>query len=220
MRKFFTDRTPPSSTQLAGIYDAHAPTWLARESRAEARLTGQRWRDDLISALRGDVLEIGVAAGDTILRMRDYDHHVTSLTGIDLSPEMIHQAERAAEGSAIPVWLHTANAEDLQMFSDDAFDTVTASLVLCTIPDVPRALAEIARVLKPDGRVVLIEHVLSPNRLIAWGQRILTPWQVRYIGCHLDRTTVETLQQSGYRIEEERKRLFGIMRFVIARPPT
>src|SRR5690606_16456258 len=127
MRKFFTDRTPPSQDKLASIYDSHAPTWLARESRAESRLTSEKWRNDLVRELRGDVLEIGMAAGDVLIRLRDYGDHVTSFTGIDVSPGMIEQARAAAKGLSIPVSLHVADAQDLSMFADDSFDTVTAS---------------------------------------------------------------------------------------------
>ena len=219
MRKFFTDRTPPDRTRLARIYDSHAPTWLQRESRVETRLASEQWRDDLVAEINGDVLEIGLAAGDTLRRLSRYDHDVTSFTGIDISPGMIEQASGAAPNFSTPVYLQVADAEDLSMFADDSFDTVTASLVLCTIPDVPKALAEIARVLRPNGRLVLIEHVLSPNWLIGRLQKLVAPIQIRAMGCHLDRTTIETLERRDYRIEEQRRRIFGIMRFVIARPP-
>src|SRR5690625_3717327 len=147
MRKFFTDRTPPDRSGLAKIYDSHAPNWLQRESRAETRLTSEQWRDDLVSELRGDVLEIGLATGDTLNRLKDYDHSVTSFTGIDISPGMIKQAKEAAVGLSIPVSLEVADAEDLSRYETNSFDTVTASLVFCTVPNVPKALAEIARVL-------------------------------------------------------------------------
>lgn len=219
MRRFFTDRTSPEPDRLARIYDSHASTWLQRESRAENKLTSEQWRNDLIRCLYGDVLEIGVAAGDTLVRLRTKDHAVTSFTGVDISPGMIAQAERAGEGLNIPVDLHTADAKDLGIFADNQFDTVTASLVFCTIPDVPRALAEMARVCKPDGRIVLIEHVLSPNPIVGWLQKLVAPFQIRAMGCHIDRPTIETLQHYGYRVEEQRQRIFGIMRFVIATPP-
>ena len=219
MRKFFTDRTPPDPDELARIYDSHAHTWLTRECKAESRLTSEKWRNDLVQELRGEVLEIGVAAGDNLVRMKGYDHHVSSFTGIDVSPDMIQQAQRSASGSMVPVSLHVADAENLRMFPDNAFDTVTASLVLCTIRDVTKALAEIQRVLRPSGRLVLIEHVLSPNLLVGAIQKLVAPIQIRHMGCHLDRPTVETLVDHGFRIEEHRKRIFGVMRFVIARPP-
>lgn len=219
MRKFFTDRTPPDRSRLASIYDSHAPTWIQRESRLETRLASEQWRADLVAELQGDVLEIGLAAGDTLRRLAEYDHSVTSFTGVDISPGMIRQARREAPQLAIPVFLDVADAEDLSNYADGSFDTVTASLVLCTIPDVPKALAEFARVLRPDGRMVLIEHVLSPNWFVGRFQKLVAPIQIRAMGCHLDRTTIETLQQHGYYIVEQRRRVLGVMRFVIASPP-
>lgn len=219
MRKFFTDRTPPNAAQLASVYDAHASTWLQREARLETRLASEQWRDDFAAELKGDVLEIGVAAGDTLIRLSKYGHAVTSFTGIDTSPGMIEETRPLAVRLGVPTELHEASAEDLSMFPDASFDTVCASLVFCTIPDVPRALQEIKRVLRPEGRLVLLEHVLSPNRIVGQIQRLVAPPQIRYIGCHLDRETVVTLRQHRFQIETERRRIFGIMRFVIATPP-
>lgn len=220
MRKFFTDRTPPTPDRLALVYDSHASHWLQREGRLETRLVSEQWRNDFALALHGDVLEIGVAAGDTLNRIREYDHDVTSFTGIDISPGMIAQAKAAAISSNVPTAFHVTSAEELGLFQDASFDTVCAALVFCTIPDVPRALAEIARVLRQDGRLVLIEHVLSPNPIVARVQKLASPSQIRTIGCHLDRTTAQTLVQHGYQIEVERRRIFGAVRFIIARPPT
>lgn len=173
----------------------------------------------MVRQLRGDVLEIANAAGDTLLRMSKYDHHVTSYSGEDLSPGMIEQARNAASGITVPTTMMVVNAEDLSVFADRQFDTVTTGLVFCTIPDVPKALAEIARVCKPDGQIVLIEHVLSPNPVVAFCLRLFSPSQVRMIGCHLDRPTDETLEKHGFRLIEHRQRLFGIVRFLVASPP-
>jgi ubiquinone/menaquinone biosynthesis C-methylase UbiE len=218
MLKFFTDRTPPSRADIARIYDERASDWLRREGRAESRVLG-RWRQDLVSRLQGDVLELGIAAGDTLIRLRDYDHAVTSYTGIDLSAEMIRQAEYAAEELDLPVSLHVADAEDLSLFGDNSFDTIAASLVFCTIPDIPKALAEVARLCKPDGRIVFLEHVLSSNRVVATIQRLLAPIHLRRMGCYLDRTTVETFEAHGFRIEEHQRRYVGVLRLVVARSP-
>ena len=215
MRKFFTDRTPPD---LAATYDHLAPNWLSRWSRLEGRLVSEPWRNDLVSHLHGDVLELGIAAGDTLLRLNDQKHAVTSYTGIDISPGMIAQAQRAAATLDLAVHLHVTSAENLSMFADNQFDTVAASLVFCTIPDVPAALAEVNRVLKPGGTFVLIEHVLSPNPLVAWLQKRLAPIQIRQMGCHLDRQTVCLLQAHGFLIEQERNRILSVFRFILASP--
>lgn len=215
MRRFFTDRTPPND--LSRVYDRQAPTWLRGPGRVETWLAGADMRNELADSLRGDVLEIGVGAGDTLLRLSQRQNQVTSYTGIDLSPGMIAEAEKVQ--TAFPTRLLVANAEDLSIFPDDSFDTVTASLVFCTVADVPRAFAEIARVTKPGGQVVLLEHMLSTNRVIAKLQRWAAPIQIRTIGCHLDRTTDQTLRDCGYTITRARHRRLGVFRLMVATPP-
>lgn len=216
MREFFTDRTPPD---IAATYDRLAPAWLSRWSACENWLVTDQWRNDFVDRLHGDVLELGIAAGDTLVRLGRRPHDVSSYTGIDISPGMIEEAQRAAQGLALPVDLRVGIAEDMSMFADNSFDTVAASLVFCTIPDVPAALADVARVLKPEGTFVLLEHVRSPNRVVGRLQTRLAPIQVRQMGCHLDRETVRTLEGHGCRIKEERKRIMSIFRFVVATPP-
>jgi ubiquinone/menaquinone biosynthesis C-methylase UbiE len=216
MREFFTDRTPPD---IAATYDRLAPGWLSRWSALENRLVSEQWRNDVVDHLHGDVLELGIAAGDTLLRLGTRSHNVATYTGIDISPGMIAEAQRAADGLDLPVYLRVGSAEDMGMFPDNHFDTVAASLVFCTIPHVPAALAEVARVLRPNGTFVLVEHVLSPNPLVGWLQKRLAPIQVRQMGCHLDRETVRVLKNHGFLIEKERKRILSTFRFVVATPP-
>lgn len=215
MPNFFTDRTPPD---IAATYDSLAPQWLSRWSRFENWLVSDDWRNALVRELEGDVLEIGTAAGDTLLRMKQQPNRVRSFTGIDVSAGMIDHARLAANGLDISVDLRQTTAESMPMFADNQFDTVAASLVFCTIPDVPAALAEVRRVLRPTGRFVLVEHVLAPNPIVKWMQKLMAPIQVRQMGCHLDRRTVESLRDHGWHIEIERKRILGIFRFIVAQP--
>lgn len=213
-------QTPASDLQrLASIYDSVAPNWNRTIGRGERLMLGKRWRADQVHLLHGNTLEVGMGAGSTISTMASQPHHVTRYTGIDLSLGMVAEAQKAAEGLSIPVTLLQANAEHMPMFADDSFDTVTASLVFCTVPDPEAALREIARVCKPNGRIVLIEHVLAPSRPVQWVQRMVSPGQVRKFGCHPDRPTDATLEQLGFRIEQQRSRWLGVFRFIIARPP-
>ena len=215
MPNFFTDRTPPD---IAATYDSLAPQWLSRWSRFENRLVSENWRNTLVTELEGDVLEIGVAAGDTLLRMKQQPNRVRTYTGIDISAGMIEHARMAASNLDIPVDLRQASAENMPMFADNQFDTVAASLVFCTIPDVPAALAEVRRVLKPTGRFVLVEHVLAPNPFVGWLQKRIAPFQARQMGCHIDRETVDVLRSHGWHIEIERKRILGVFRYIVASP--
>jgi hypothetical protein len=76
-----------------------------------------------------------------------------------------------------------------------------------------------ARVCRPDGRIVLLEHVLPPNRFVAWWVRKLAPAQERMLGCHLDRQTDRLVRDLGFGVERDQSRFFGIFHLIIARPP-
>ncbi len=205
-------------TRVAAIYDDIAPSWDGRQGLVERRLMGKAMRASLASHLTGDVLEIGTGTGATLPFLAPKASAIASLTGTDLSHGMLMEARRTARSLGPPVSLVRMNAEALA-FADAAFDTVTTSLMLCTVPDPARALREMARVLRPGGRVVLLEHVRAPNPLLALSQRALTPLQVRMLGCHLDRRTDKLVRELGFRVEHEETRFFDVFHLIVARPP-
>jgi ubiquinone/menaquinone biosynthesis C-methylase UbiE len=212
-----TTSTNPELARVAGIYDDIAPTWDQRQGLVERRFMGQAMRVALADTLRGDVLDVGVGTGTT-MRLAAGNRNITSFTGIDLSEGMLEQARRATPQPDVPITLRMMNAEQLN-FPDASFDTVTTSLTLCTVPNPAQALHEMARVCRPDGRIVLLEHVRAPNRFIAWLQAKLTPLQVRALGCHFDRPTDRLVRDLGFTVEREETRFFGIFRLIVAQPP-
>jgi ubiquinone/menaquinone biosynthesis C-methylase UbiE len=165
--------------------------------------------------LRGETIEVGIGSG---LNLPFYTAAVTRAVGVDLSPEMLALAQSRAEALALPIELLEGDAESLP-FPDGSFDTAAVSLALCTIPDPVRGLRELARVCRPEGRVVMLEHVLSPLAPVALAERLLSPFQERTLGCHLDRETIDVARRLGFEIIEEQRRLFGVFRLVLARPP-
>ncbi len=201
--------------RVAAIYDRIAPEYDRLESISDRALGTRRLRAALGEAVRGDVLEVAIGSGRNL---PFYGPAVTSVTGVDISRGMLAMTAAQAKELVRPVRLAVMNAERLG-FADASFDTVATSLSLCTVPDPAAALREIARVCKPEGRVVLLEHVRSPVRPIAWLQRKMTPGQVRRLGCHFDRETIDLARSLDFGIVSERKRLFGIFRLVIATPP-
>lgn len=205
-------------TRVTAIYDDIAPSWDGRQGLVERRLMGEAMRASLASHLTGDVLEIGTGTGATLPFLDPNGGAITSLTGTDLSQGMLLEARRTARSRDLPVALVRMNAGALA-FPDAAFDTVTASLTLCTVPDPALALREMGRVLKPNGRIVLLEHVRARNPLIALSQRALTPLQVRMLGCHLDRRTDRLVGELRFRVEHEETRFFGVFHLIVARPP-
>lgn len=199
------------------IYDDLASVWDSRQGMVERVLMGEEMRRALAAELRGDVLEIGTGTGATYRFLPDATR-LSSMIGVDLSKGMLEQAREAASSAGQCVRLAQMNAEALA-FPDATFDTVTTSLTLCTIPDPARALREMARVCKPEGRIVLLEHVRAPNPILARLQKWLTPMQERHLGCHLDRPTDRLVRELGFPIEQEKTRFFGIFHLIVAQLP-
>jgi ubiquinone/menaquinone biosynthesis C-methylase UbiE len=200
--------------RIRHIYDDRAPTYDRRVGAGEKILVGD-FRRAFGAELRGRTLEVAIGSG---LNLRFYSDRVTEAVGVDLSAGMLRVAAARARQLDRSIRLIQADAERLP-FPAAAFDTVAVSLALCTVPDPAAALTEVARVCRPEGRVVLLEHVVSPVRPLAWLQRLASPHQVRAIGCHFDRDTIGTARRLGFTIESDRARLFGIFRLVVARPP-
>ena len=161
-------------------------------------VAGQRRR--LLSDAGGRVLELGFGTGLNLVHYPAVD----SLTAIEPDAVMRRRAGTriSRTRSPFPLDLIDADAEDLP-FGDDAFDTVIATLVLCTVADPDRALGETRRVLTDDGVLLLFEHVRSTNQLTAAVQRTCTPaWKRVAGGCHLDRPTVELVTAAGFVIDD------------------
>jgi ubiquinone/menaquinone biosynthesis C-methylase UbiE len=153
------------------------------------------YRRRIVPQARGRVLEIGIGSG---LNLPLYGGAVQAIYGIDPSNRLLHRAGRqqAAEAELVE-----ASAEALP-FADASFDTVVTTWTLCTIPHVVAALAEMRRVLRPDGRLLFAEHGLAPDRGVARWQHRLTPcWSYFAGGCHLDRKIDDAIRAAGFRIE-------------------
>ena len=134
----------------------------------------------------GRVLELGVGTG---LNLPYYDG-AESVVGVDPDPHMLRRARRRGGAELVE-----ASAEELP-FPDESFDTVVAALSLCTIPDVAAALAEARRVLRPDGRLLFLEHVRSESeRAAALQDRIEPLWTRLAGGCHPNRDTVAAIER-------------------------
>ncbi len=160
-------------------------------------------RRALLAEARGRVVEIGAGTG---ANLDLYGPGVEDLTLIEPDPHMGAKlrerlAERSAHDSTPPARLVSAPAEAIP-FDDDTFDTAVATLVLCTVPDPVAAIDELARVLKPDGRLLFIEHVRAEDPGTArWQDRLEKPWRFMADGCHCNRDTAGTLRASAFEIK-------------------
>jgi SAM-dependent methyltransferase len=159
-------------------------------------------RGALLARAAGRTLEIGAGTG---LDLPHYTDAVSELVLAEPDPHMAARLrERVESGSFAPqrITVIEAPAEDLP-FDDGSFDTVVSALVLCTVGDLRRSLAEAKRVLVEDGALLFLEHVRSQSRRRAWWQdRIERPWGALMGGCHPNRATAEALADAGLHIEQ------------------
>jgi ubiquinone/menaquinone biosynthesis C-methylase UbiE len=159
-------------------------------------------RRRLLGQARGRVLELGVGMGRSL---QFYPSAADEVVGIDPSRTMIEGAREHADrlrrsngGLPFRVGLHQADAADLP-YDDASFDTVVAFLTLCTIPDPESAVSEVRRVLRPDGLLLVLEHVRAATGPLAWWQDRLDPvWTRAAGGCHLNRDTAAMLRAAGF----------------------
>lgn len=154
-------------------------------------------RRELLAAAQGRVLEIGAGTG---LNLPHYPAEVSELVVTEPVAGMRERLERRAADLAIDAQVVAADAEDLP-FADGSFDTVVSTLVLCTVAEPLRAIAEIQRVLAPGGRLLFIEHVLSETTgLRRWQRRLAEPWAAFAEGCRCDRDTLTHLREAGMHV--------------------
>lgn len=159
-------------------------------------------RREMLAGATGRVVEIGSGTG---VNLQHYPRTIEELVCTEPEEPMAKRLRKKAEESDLPVRVEHAPGERLP-FEDDSFDTAVATLVLCTVNDPKRSLDELARVLKPGGRLIFIEHVRSPEPGLAQWQDRLHPLWVRFgHGCHCNRPTLETIEASPFHVETHRR---------------
>ncbi len=179
-------------------------------------------RAELLAGARGRVIEIGAGTG---VNLDLYGDGVEDLTLVEPDPHMGSRLRErlaartagapesragasidpadvlAAPAKPVPAQLVAAPAETLP-FADDTFDTAVATLVFCTIPDPAAAIGELARVLKPGGQLLFIEHVRADDPSSArWQDRLEKPWRFLADGCYCNRDTEANLRASSFEVE-------------------
>jgi phosphatidylethanolamine/phosphatidyl-N-methylethanolamine N-methyltransferase len=203
------NRTETYATQRR--YDRIAPLYNVMEIMPE--LIYKRWRKQVWSDVTGDsVLEIGVGTGKNI----PYYPSDIDMTAIDLSSKMLRQAYQKSENLDHDLDLSQMDAQVLGLKSS-TFDTVITTFVFCSIPQPILALEEIKRVLKPDGRVILLEHMRSKYEVLGKLMDVFDPLVHRFTGPHINRETVENVDNAGFTIQEVKELdPFGIFRMIYA----
>jgi ubiquinone/menaquinone biosynthesis C-methylase UbiE len=201
------------TAKVRRVWDQFAP----RYDRA-MRLAERWWftggRPWVCSRATGEVLEVAVGTG---LNLAHYPAGLR-ITGIDLSPQMLAVARQRAAELGVDATLREGDAQSMP-FADESFDTVVCTLALCGIPDDRAAIAEMKRVLRPGGRLLLLDHVGSTWWPIWAVQRLVELASVRSAEEHQTRRPLPLLVEAGFEpVESERLRA-GTVERVLARKP-
>lgn len=193
-------RTPSTRPLFARWYGV-----LSR--RADRGELGKR-RRTLLAHASGRVLDLGAGTGASFKHLPPA---ASELVALDPDPGMLRQARRRVVDAKTPVRLLRGVGERLP-FADRTFDTAIVALVLCTVEDPEATVAEIHRVLRPGGRLLLMEHVRATDETLArWQDRVERPWSWLNGGCHPNRRTVEAIAAAGFRIETLERYGFNVL---------
>jgi ubiquinone/menaquinone biosynthesis C-methylase UbiE len=191
-------------------YDRMAPLYDLYNAPAEW-MGFRRRRRRLLGEARGRVLEVGVGTG------KNLSHYPSGveLTAVDISKAMLERARRKAEKLGLHPTLDLADVTALT-YPDNSFDTTVATSVFCSVADPVTGLREMARVTKPDGQILLLEHVRPQNPFLGWLADLATSITRRMFGFRANRRTEENVVAAGLDIVEIRRE--GIWREIVARP--
>jgi ubiquinone/menaquinone biosynthesis C-methylase UbiE len=172
-----------------------------------------RLRRRLLDKVRGDVLEVSAGTGKNFR----YYASVRRVIASDLSEVMLARARAKAEHLPLSISFIIADAEVLP-FGDQAFDTVVSTLTICTFPDPINALKEMARVCRPGGKILLLEHGRSDREWLGRLQDRRAERYAKQLGCHWNREPLVLLRQAGLQIGEARRVFFGVFHEISVEP--
>lgn len=196
-------------------YDRYSYFYDFFESFGEV-MVFKRWRKDLLAKLEGKILEVGVGTGKNL----PYYNNNADVTAAELSPKMLKKAIIRAKNLNKNYKLFNMDAQNMS-FPDNSFDYIVCTFVLCSVPDPIKVLKEMKRVLKKDGKIIMLEHVLSKNKVIAWWQHLHNPITRGIFGFNVNRNTPQNIENVGLKIvHDEYLALKDIFRKIICKRPS
>jgi len=156
------------------------------------------YRSRIIPAVEGRVLEIGIGSG---LNLPFSSRNVVHVIGLEPSPRLLAMARRVEHTGCGSIEFIEGSAEAIPL-KDASVDTVVTTWTLCSIPDAPRALRDMRRVLRLGGRLLFVEHGRAPDPNVMWWQDRLTPvWKRLGGGCHLNRAIGTLIEGAGFQFD-------------------
>lgn len=180
------------------FYEESILPWAINRVMAKKEFAVERQK--IVPLATGQVLEIGMGSGFNI---PFYSCEVERLFGLEPLDTLKRYASKKAQVAPFPVEFVGLTGEEIPM-DDNVMDTVVSTWTMCTIPDMSKALAEIRRVLKPNGKLIFVEHGLSPDRAIRFIQNSLNPaWRHIGGGCNLNRPIDVLIREAGFQIANE-----------------
>ena len=172
------------------------------------------WRKKLRNRITGSrVLEVGVGTGKNLSYYPPY----VKISAIDLSRRMLSRACRKARQNNLKVEFLEMDVQKLA-FHDHFFDTVFATFVFCSVPDAVSGLKELRRVCKPDGKLLLLEHMRPGNPVLGVLFDLLNPVVVRIMGANINRRTIDNIKSAGWQVQIDQKLSSDIVRWIEATP--
>jgi ubiquinone/menaquinone biosynthesis C-methylase UbiE len=162
----------------------------------------------------GKVLDVGTGTGKNL----PYYPAGVELVGIDISPKMLAKAKTRAEKLGLDVDLQVMDVENLQ-FPDSTFDFIVVTFVFCSVSDPIKGLRELARVVRDDGTILLLEHVRSENRVLGKIMDWLNPEARALFGPNINRRTVENIKRAGLEVVSVESKGPKILKKIVARRP-
>jgi phosphatidylethanolamine/phosphatidyl-N-methylethanolamine N-methyltransferase len=201
-------------TRTERRYDRIAPIYDLMEMLPEQQFS--TWREKLWAQVpEGRVLEVGVGTG------KNFPYHPpgVEVAGIDISQRMLQRAQQRAEELGRTLELHQMDAQRLD-FPDDSFDAAVATFVFCSVPDAVQGLRELGRVVKPEGRILLLEHVrINEPEVIGRLMDLVDPLVLRLMGPHINRRTEQNVRRAGLQVERvEALAPLDLVKLIVARP--
>ncbi|MFD2706914.1 class I SAM-dependent methyltransferase [Salibacterium lacus] len=193
------------------LFDRQAEKYAKRVGKRGA---DHKWRKRLLSEAEGNILEISAGAGTNF----PYYPGDASITAVDFSPAMLEKARETAqkENKKVTAFI-SGNVETLD-FPEHSFDTIVSTLSMCAYPNPDHVLRLLSTWCHKDGRILLLEHGVSSNRVLAKLQDAFDPVFTKRVGCHINRDLMTLVHQAPVTIQREEHALFGAVHLIWAKP--